>query len=326
MGTVLKGVLIGLVMFVLLVAGGVGYIQYALPDVGPAPEISVAATPERIERGRYLAEHVMSCLGCHSDPMVDRAGHPPKRGREWLGGFRWGPEDGFPGTVYSKNLTPHNLGDWSDGEIFRAITVGVDRRGEPISLNMPYDLYAKADPRDVEAVIAFLRTLPAVPTETARAEYQFPVNLLVRAFPAELPPGRRSAPEDGPAHGEYLTTLAACVHCHTRFEGGEYIGPEFAGGREFPMPGFGLVRSANITPDRDTGIGEWRRQDFIARFKASSLAAARTTKLRPGDAGTVMPWWEYAGMTERDLGAIYDFLMTLPPVRNEVVTFEPSAR
>ena len=77
-------------------------------------------------------------------------------------------------------------------------------------------------------------------------------------------------------------------------------------------------RSASITPDEETGIGAWSETDFVSKFKYFDNAEART--LKPEDVGynTVMPWMMYAGMTEKDLGAIYKYLRTVTPVKNKM--------
>jgi hypothetical protein len=84
-----------------------------------------------------------------------------------------------------------------------------------------------------------------------------------------------------------------------------------------------VVRSANITPDKETGIGTWNKEIFIKRFRDSMLLAEQAVK--PGDYNTVMPWTTYAGMNDTDLGAIYDYLTTLPAVNNKVEKFTPAS-
>ena len=101
------------------------------------------------------------------------------------------------------------------------------------------------------------------------------------------------------------------------------IGVPFAGGQEFNEPGRFLVRSANITPDNETGIGQWSREDFIARFKSVTEDDYRKIKVAPGEPNTVMPWWEFSGMTEFDLGAIYEYLRSIQASRNAVEKFAP---
>ena len=88
-------------------------------------------------------------------------------------------------------------------------------------------------------------------------------------------------------------------------------------------PECGLIRSANITPDGETGIGGWSRDDFIAGFTALVPPDTAEMAVAAGEANTVMPWWEYAGMTETNRGAIHDTLRRLPASRNPVVRFAP---
>lgn len=85
----------------------------------------------------------------------------------------------------------------------------------------------------------------------------------------------------------------------------------------------GIVRSANITPDDETGIGSWKKDIFIAKFKY--FAEPDTTHLSISEMGynSPMPWTLYAGMSEYDIGAIYTYLRTVTPVHNEVITFTP---
>jgi hypothetical protein len=84
------------------------------------------------------------------------------------------------------------------------------------------------------------------------------------------------------------------------------------------LPGGGVVRSANITPDADSGIGTWTEQQFIDKFKAFDGAPVRALTAAEQRENTVMPWIGYAGMTTEDLGAIYAYLRTLKPILNRV--------
>jgi hypothetical protein len=137
-------------------------------------------------------------------------------------------------------------------------------------------------------------------------------------MPKPAQPRPVPAVSDKIAYGEYLTTAAGCTECHTKMAKGKPVGEPFAGGFEFPLPG-GILRSANITP-HITGIGGWTRDQFIARFKAYAPGSFTppTVDTTKGEMQTVMPWVMYAGMTEQDLGAIYDYLKTLKPVENVV--------
>lgn len=121
------GIIFGIILLV-AVAGFV-YFNSAYPKAGPAPKIKIEYSQDRIERGKYLANHVSMCMDCHSTRDWATFAGPLVPGTEGKGGERYDKALGVPGTVYAKNLTPENLGKWSDGEIFRAITSGVNKDG-----------------------------------------------------------------------------------------------------------------------------------------------------------------------------------------------------
>lgn len=81
----------------------------------PAPELAEAITPERLERGRYLAENVMACVGCHSQRDWTKFGGPIQPGSIGMGGELFDEAIGIPGRIHVRNITPAALGSWSDG-------------------------------------------------------------------------------------------------------------------------------------------------------------------------------------------------------------------
>lgn len=82
----------------------------------------------------------------------------------------------------------------------------------------------------------------------------------------------------------------------------------------------GILRSANITPDMNTGIGNWSENDFISRFK-SYEDPKNNRPINQNEINTIMPWAMYAGMDSTDLRAIYLYLKTVKPISNKVVHF-----
>ena len=104
--------------------------------------------------------------------------------------------------------------------------------------------------------------------------------------------------------GEYLARAGDCVACHT-----EINGPEFAGGRAMPTP-FGNLYVPNITPDDETGIGLWTAEDFYRMMHEG--VSKDGTLLYPA-----MPFANYTKVTREDSDAIYAYLMSVPPVRQE---------
>ncbi|MCA9519806.1 MAG: c-type cytochrome [Myxococcales bacterium] len=323
MRKVLKILGIALGVLLLGAAGLVAYLKLALPDVGAPPPINVERTPSRIARGKYLANHVLVCIDCHSRRDWKLFSGPIIAGSEGEGGEVFDETFGFPGRFVARNITPFALAKWSDGELYRLITTGVDKNGEPIFPVMPYGAYGKLDPEDVKALIAYLRTLPSITKTHPPSKALFPVNLIMRTFPRRAEPMKRPAPSDVLASGRYLVTVAACTECHTRAVKGKPIaGMEFAGGFEFPLPN-GTVRSANITPDPTTGIGKWTKEQFVARFKSHPFVGKMVEK---SPYQTVMPWTMYSGMTTGDLEAIFTYLRTRKPIENLVQTYTPKGR
>jgi mono/diheme cytochrome c family protein len=313
-----------LITFVALVAlvvgGGLAYLYTQYPNVPAAEAVTVPRTPERVERGKYLAEHVTGCVVCHAERDWTSFAAPVVDGTRGKGGQRFG--FGLePFVLYAKNITPAGIGEWTDGELIHAFTTGVSRDGTPLFPLMPYPKFARLAREDVEAIVAYLRTLPAVPNppEPART-LNFPLPLIVRTIPAA--PSFRPIPavSDRVAYGEYMTNAALCTECHTPIDdqGTPLPGMEFAGGMAFRPGGVGLVRSANITPDAITGIGSWTETQFLDKFRAFRGTAPRRLEGAEREQNTEMPWLDYAGMTDDDLAAIYAYLRTVKPVVNRV--------
>lgn len=311
-----------LVILVLAVAGVFSWLRFALPSVGPAPDLTVALTTERIERGKYLATHVMVCLDCHTQRDFSRYSGPVMEPHYAGGGEEFTREAGLPGNFYPPNLTPHHLGEWTDGELYRAITSGVNKDGKALFPAMPYHLYGQADDEDIYSVIAYLRTLEPVESELRVSKADFPVSLLINTMPMKGSPTIRPDSDDKVAYGKYMATVAGCIECHTPMKGAKVLWDEaFTGGREFPLPA-GIVRTTNLTPDKRTGIGSWTEEMFLERFKTYSDSAALVT-VAPDAFNTPMPWSLYSGMEETDLKAIYAYLQSLQPVEKEIVRFSP---
>ena len=146
------------------------------------------------------------------------------------------------------------------------------------------------------------------------------MNLLIKGVPEPVTePVATPDPSNKRLYGEYLTGVGVCVVCHTQENSGSLIREKlFAGGRRFDVMGNSVV-SANITPDKATGIGEWDLNRFLDRFRKHRVP---TESLPAFDKAlfTLMPWRELANMSDSDLEAIYTYLMTQRAVENKVVT------
>lgn len=120
--------------------------------------------------------------------------------------------------------------------------------------------------------------------------------------------------------GQYLVTLGSCNDCHTP---GYFLGKpdmaQYLGGSDvaFELPGLGAFAGRNITPDRDTGIGDWTSEEIVRALQTGERPDGRI--LSP-----IMPWRAFANLTKEDAFAIAAFLKSIPPVRRAVAgPFEP---
>ncbi len=317
MKKVVKIIVYSAIVLVVLVITAVVYITTALPNVGEPENIKVELTPARIERGKYLATNVAVCVDCHSPHDWTKLGGPMDTTRLGAGGEKFDAGVGFPGSVVVPNITPYNLKSWTDGELFRAITTGVRKDGSAIFPLMPWKFYSKMDREDVYAIIAYVRTLKPIEATHPKASLDFPLNILVHTMPQKAELGQIPNPADSVSYGKYLVTSAGCMDCHSQDSNGEYLpGLEYAGGKAFKVGGI-TVNSANITPDAKTGLGSWTSEQFVAKFK-SYADVSKAPLVKAGEFQTIMPWWNYANMTKVDLKAVYAYLRTLKPVKNEV--------
>ncbi len=326
----LAKILGGLVLLVILFVGGILiYVSTALPNVGEAPDLTIEVTPERVTRGEFLAKNVYVCMDCHSDRDYSRFGLSIDEENLGKGGNLFGLEHGFPGDYYAKNLTPYHLGEWTDGEIFRAVTTGVSKDGHALFPIMPYTNYRRVDKEDIYDIIAYLRTLEPIEYDVPTSSSAFPMNFIINTIPSEPDFVKKPDISDRVEYGKYLTIAASCADCHTPLDGqGTPLpGMDFAGGMDFQMPTGGTVYSANITPHETTGIGSWTEEMFVARFKQfqDSTKLINTNLVSPGEFNTEMPWRYYSNMSEEELGAIFAYLRTLEPVEHSMSRFVAEA-
>lgn len=263
--------------------------------------IVATATPSHgaqseLERGAYLVNAVAACGNCHS-PLGPEG---PVAGHELSGRFvikvpefeAWAP-----------NITPAAIGDWTDANITRLLREGVRPDGRVIGPPMPIELYRGLSDRDLAAIIAYLRSVPAVENTVPRSTYAIP---LPESYGppvtsvAEVPEGETVE------YGAYLAgPVAHCIECHTPMVEGhfDFANQMGAGGRVFDGP-WGVTVSANLTPDPD-GLARWTDDEVIAMIR---------TGRRPDGSAMAPPmgYAFYAGMSDRDARAIVAFLRSLP--------------
>jgi hypothetical protein len=318
----LKYLAIGIGVLLLIPVVGVTVLTLKPPASRPPLDEKVTATPERLARGKYLAETVANCLECHSERDWTRYVPVVKEGTQGKGGECFTEREGVPGTVCAANITPDvetGIGGWTDGELMRAIREGVSKDGRALFGMMPYQEFRSMSDEDVRSLVVYLRALPPVSNKVPPARLNFPVSLFIKLAPKPLEgPVQAPPPTDRAAYGKYLTKIGACYFCHTHHDKGQKVGEDFAGGSEF-RGGFGHVISANITPDEDTGIGKLTKEEFIGRFK--SFATLDPNAEAPKGQNSVMPWRPFSQLTDDDLGMIFDHLRSAKPVKKSVNRF-----
>lgn len=302
------------------------YLKFVLPDVGDMEPVQMISSPELVARGNYLANHVTICMDCHSKRDWSKFSGPPDPASLGMGGELFDQRVGFPGTYYAKNITPTGIARYTDQELFRVITTGVTKEGRALFPVMPYPYYGQMDKEDIYAIIAYIRTLAPIENTVPESDPDFPMSLIINTIPHKATFSKRPVKEDVLNYGKYLVTASSCIECHTLTNKGILVaGREFAGGREFPFPNGAIVRSKNITPDRETGIGSWSEAEFLSVFQARAEEAKSQTPLKADQFNTIMPWAMYAGMEEEDLKAVFAYLKSIKPIKNTVEFYSPVA-
>lgn len=279
--------LAGLVVLLLLTIGGVWLNARRLMTqrhTNPVPNVTVQVTPEQVARGAYLVSAFPGCAGCHaSEPLAER---PVLNGQPFT-------EISALATLHAPNLTPGGpLQTWSDGEIVRAIREGVDRDGRALML-MPSENYRHLSDQDVAAIVAYLRSQPAVAGETPDPALTPLGTMLVGAglftLGNQAPVQNVAAPPRGPTaeYGAYLSQVSGCGTCH----GAALDGQEIPQGPP-PGPSLRLVKG-------------WTEEQFFRTLREGvDPSGKRLTD--------EMPWREYGRGTDDDLRALYAYLRSLP--------------
>jgi len=268
-----------------------------------------SANSELPTKGQYIFALAGGCA-CHSQPKgISNAG-----GRA------------FPiplGTVYSTNITQDKetgLGNWTDQQIRDALVKGLRRDGSRILPVMPYEAYSGMAADDSAALIAYLRTLKPVRKATPQMKSWMPfarslaVPLWLKLFGRFSSPTSHT-PNSGIERGRYLVEhVSLCGDCHTprNFIGVPNRARYLAGADKKTGPLGETV--PNITPDKVTGIGDWKREEI-----AELLLTANKPDL-DNVQGLMAEVIEqgFKGMTKEDALAIADYLKSIPPIKNKV--------
>jgi len=223
--------------------------------------------------------------------------------------------------VYSTNLTADKqtgLDGWTDQQIHDAMVKGLRPSGERLLPVMPYDAYSGMAEEDLKALIAYLRTLKPVRKETPALKSWVPLyrplGILVwsKLF-SRFSNSPSKAPQSGIERGRYLVEhVSLCGDCHTprNFMGVPNRSLYLAGAKSGPLG----EEIPNITPDKETGVGDWSREE-IAEVLLSGvkpdLDNVQGLMAEVVEAG-------FKNMKREDALAIADYLKSIPPIKNKI--------
>ena len=262
--------------------------------------VGSASADMPVERGSYLVNTILTCGNCHSPKG------PPQAiaGKDFSGGLRF---DEPPFDVTASNITPdkeNGIGAWSDAGIKKLLRTGVRPNGTPIAAVMPTGFYEIITDGDMDAIVAYLRTLKPLSNKVPDPIYKMPAPRQV--FPGAEKPYTQAMLSDQMKNGFYLATIGHCLECHTPMVKGhhDWEADLGRGGMEFPGP-WGVSVSRNITSSKTKGIGAW--SDAEIRRAITQGIDKDGNKLKPP-----MGFGYYAHMTDADLDAVIAWVRLLP--------------
>jgi|ERR1043165_1921361 mono/diheme cytochrome c family protein len=306
------------ILLLVVVVGLLVFIQISFPKKFEAPYPAIHASKDSavIARGKYIVYGIAHCAECHA-PLTEF--NKVETGQEVpLSG---GHDFFLPvGVIHSPNITSDEetgIGKLKDEEIARALRYGVRHDGNAILDFMPF--YHLSD-EDLTAVVSYLRTIPPVKNKVPDHDWNFLGKAIGTFMIKPMGDGKiepAPAVDTTIAYGKYIgENVANCRGCHTirDMKTGAFTGTYYTGGMQFEMAsaegtvvkGKHLV-TPNLTPDPETGrITGWSQQQFVDRFKQGRLIP-----------GSIMPWGPFSRMTNTELVAIYKYLRTLEPIKNE---------
>jgi mono/diheme cytochrome c family protein len=274
-----------------------------------------AAAESPAERGAYLVNTIMACGNCHSPRDADGK---PVAEKAFSGGLTF-TTPAFIATA--SNVTSDaetGIGSWSDAEIKRALVEGTRPdhgrlAGVPLAAIMPANFYKALLPQDLEAIVAYLRTVKPIRREVPDPAYKAPVRR--DSYPDAEAGFGNPASADPVRRGAYLVTIGHCMECHSAWSRGvsDFKTGLGRGGRVFPTregsaEGSPGSIAPNITSDPAAGIGAWTDREI---GRAITQGIGRDGRvLKPP-----MAYGYYAGLRQADLADIVAYLRTVPSLR-----------
>jgi mono/diheme cytochrome c family protein len=263
---------------------------------------AIAQTP--IERGSYLVSAVMACDGCHTP----RPGGVFDMTKRFSGGSQVWDEAAY--TVRGSNITPDRetgIGSWSEADLKRFLTEGVRPSGVHVAPQMPFVFYKVLTARDLDAVVAFVRSVAPQRKEVPPPVYKAAMHY--ETISGADKPFTDEALGDPVKRGFYLATIAHCMECHARHPGGTpgYKDSFGKGGHLMTGP-WGQAVAVNITSHPTKGIGKWTDAE-IKRVLREGIGRDGRILKQP-----MARQIYFSKMTDDDVDAIVAWVRTIPPL------------
>jgi len=273
-----------------------------------------------VERGQYLVNSVAACTDCHTPR--DASGTPIAE--KYLAGTECFVQSPNGSCLNALNLTNHETGllDRTDAQIASMIRDGIRPAGEkPLSPVMPYYVYHNMSDQDLDAVVAYLRTVPPVDNAIAQSGPEFEVPAAANAlYPSLIPLPMDGYPDrEAALRGRYLAgEIGVCLECHTRHIMGDpkvldYDGI-FAGGEPFAVGLPVTPISSNLTSDAQTGLGDWVVEGIV-QVLLQGIDDEGQGICPPMPVG---PMGAFGGLTPADATDIAHYIKSLPPIANAI--------
>ena len=254
-----------------------------------------------LDRGNYLVNGILTCGACHTPRAPN--GEADMR-RQLSGGSQSWDENNYQ--VKGANITQDResgIGKWSSAQLKHTLLTGVRPDGRQLAPVMPYGFYKAMTSADMDAVVAYIKTVPAFSNVVQAPVYSGPMD--VRTPPGTKAPMREAGFKDPVKLGFYLASIGHCMECHTPSnKGGRDFKQLGQGGQVFQGP-FGISVSRNITSDPTSGLGKWSDEQIKAAITQGRHIDG--SQLKPP-----MSYSQYATMTPTDLSAIVAYLRTVP--------------
>jgi len=299
-------------LFALVAGGAVGAADQPPPPASPAQstgnqpaagQSSDQSSPDQslVAKGAYLAK-AGDCEACHTTP-----GHPSFSGGEAI--------DTPMGSIYPPNITPdkkYGIGAWTDEQFYHTMHDGIGKDGEFLYPAFPYLWFARITRDDVQAIRAYLNTVPpaAVPSKHNTMIFPFNVRLGIAGWNLAFfhtdtfKPDPKKSPEWN--RGAYLVEgLGHCGDCHTPKN--PAMAPDNS--RAFAGGDIDNWYAPNITSDLSEGIGKWSVDELATLFKNGSVEGKGVVVGKM--AQVVHESLTY--LTDQDRKAIAIYLKDLPP-------------